>query len=283
MNSYIRSHWMSVMSALLVLPIGGCIIICNSGDTPKYKAERTVAVSADMATNVLLSAQTDNGNISVAGRDLNGCEMTAGITARGNSEQEAADLADAVIVTLVPSQQGLTVNIKKPESELAKHISVSLDIKMPAQNRLDLKTSNGNISINNIGLDAVLGTTNGNIYTERTPGPVRANTSNGNVTCRNIGKDIQGHTSNGSIDVVYDAGAANPNLIDLQTSNGSIHITPPQAFSAKVDASTSNGKISAGRPITMQGDFSKTELHGTIGDGKGACRLHTSNGSISIH
>ena len=82
MNSRIRSHWVSVMSALFFLPIGGCIIICNSGDTPKYKAERTVAVSADMATDVLLSAQTNNGNIGVTGRDLNGCEMTASITAR---------------------------------------------------------------------------------------------------------------------------------------------------------------------------------------------------------
>jgi DUF4097 and DUF4098 domain-containing protein YvlB len=278
----IRSKWLLAISALVVLPIGGCIIICSSGNTPKYKAQRTVAVSADMTTDALLSAQTNNGNISVTGRDLNGCEMTASITARGNSEQEAADLADAVIVTLVPSQQGLAVDIKKPESEMSKHISVSLDIQVPAKNRLDLKTSNGNIHVKNVLLDAVLDTSNGNIDTERTPGPVSAKTSNGNVTCRDIGKDVRAHTSNGNIDVMYDSGAVNPNQIDLQTSNGSIHITPPQVFSAKVDASTSNGKISTGRPITVQGDFSKTELHGTIGDGKGACRLHTSNGSISI-
>lgn len=282
MNTCVGGKWLSVILALLVLPIGGCIIICNSC-TPKSKSEHTVTVSADMATNALLSAQTNNGNISIQGRDLAGCEVTAKITARGNSEQEAADLARAVIVTLVPSQQGLAVNIKKPDSELAKHINVSLDIKMPAQNRLDLKTSNGNISVNNAGLDVALGTSNGNIHLDHTPGPITARTSNGNITCRDTGKDIQARTSNGNIDVVYDAGAANPNQINLETSNGTIHITPPQAFSAKVDASTSNGKIRSNKSITVQGDISKNNLQGTIGDGRGACRLHTSNGSIHIN
>jgi DUF4097 and DUF4098 domain-containing protein YvlB len=280
MNTCVGGKWLSVISFLLVLPIGGCII-CSSC-APIYKSEHTVTVSADMATNALLSAQTNNGNISIEGRDLAGCEVTAKITARGNSEQEAADLARAVIVTLVPSQQGLAVNIKKPESELSKHISVSLDIKMPSQNRLDLKTTNGNISVNNAGLDVALSTSNGNIYLDHTPGPITARTSNGNITCRNAGKDIQAHTSNGNIIVVYDAGAANPNQINLETSNGSIHITPPQAFSAKVDASTSNGKIASNKSITVQGDISKNNLQGTIGDGRGACRLHTSNGSIHI-
>jgi len=50
-----------------------------------------------------------------------------------------------------------------------------------------------------------------------------------------------------------------------------------------VDASTSNGKIATNKSITVQGDISKNNIQGTIGDGRGVCRLHTSNGSIHIN
>jgi DUF4097 and DUF4098 domain-containing protein YvlB len=283
MNTRIRSKWMLAISALLVLSLGGCILICSSCTTPKYKAERTVIVSADMMTEALLSAQTNNGNIKVQGRPSDGFEVTANIIARADTEQEAGQLAEAVVVSLVPSQQGLVVDIKKPDSGLSKYISVGLDIKMPAQNRLDLKTSNGNIDISDIDRDVVLHTSNGNIDVNRTSGPITAHTSNGSVDCRDTGKDIGAYTSNGNISVVFNENAEAVNRIDLETSNGSIHITTPKSFSAKVDASTSNGKIRSNKSIAVQGDISEKDLHGTIGDGRGVCRLHTSNGSISIH
>jgi hypothetical protein len=282
MNTCIRDKWLSVISALLVLPLGGCIIICNSCTEPQFKAQRTVIVSADMTTDALLSAQTNNGDIKVEGRPVDGCEVTANITARADTEQEANQLAEAVVISLVPSQQGVVVDIKKPDSELSKYIGVSLDIKMQGQNRLDLKTSNGNIEINDIGRDVALHTSNGNIVLNRTSGPITARTSNGSMDCRDAGKNIQAHTSNGNISVVFNENAEGVNQINLETSNGSIHITPPKSFSAKVDASTSNGKITSNKPITVQGDISENDLHGTIGNGQGVCRLHTSNGSIHI-
>ena len=90
MNNQVICKWSSAMTVLLALLLGGCIIICDScSTTPPCKAERTVTVAGDMATEVLLSAQTSNGNIKVQGRQAGGCEVTAYITARGNTEQEA--------------------------------------------------------------------------------------------------------------------------------------------------------------------------------------------------
>jgi DUF4097 and DUF4098 domain-containing protein YvlB len=284
MNNQVVWKWSSAMTALLVLLLGGCIIICNScSTTPPCKAERTVAVSGDMATEVLLSAQTSNGNITVQGRQVGGCEVTAHITARDNTEQEAKDLAEAVAVSLIPSQQGITVDIKKPESELSSHIDVSLDIKMPGQNRLDLKTSNGNIKVSDISRDIALHTSNGNITLNHIAGPIAAYTTNGNVDCHDVGKDFQARTSNGNVNVIFSESAEGASRIDIETSNGSIGITPPKTFSATVDAATSNGKITSNKALTVQGDISKDSLHGTIGTGAGTCQLHTSNGSIHIN
>lgn len=283
MHKCINRKWLHAITAVLVFPLGGCILICNSCSTPPHKAERIVTVSAEAATDMTLCAATSNGNIKVEGQPAGGCEVTAKITARGNSEQEARDMAEAVVVALVPSQQGLEVDIKKPQSELSKHIGISLDIKMPEQNRLNLKTSNGNIDISNISRDVELHTSNGNIDLNRVSGPISAATSNGNVSCHDTANNLKARTSNGNISVVFTERTENPDQVELETSNGSIHLTPPAAFSAKVDASTSNGKISSNRAILVQGDISKTKLHGTIGDGRGTCRLHTSNGSIHIN
>jgi len=193
-----------IVASLLLA--SGCIIICNSCDDLPSKAENTVTVSREMGTNLLLDAQTSNGNISVQGQDITTCSVTAHITARARTQEEAQSLADGTQIVLELSDMGMTVDIKKPDSELAKHISISLDITMPGQNKLNLKTS-----------------------------------------------------------------------------NGSITLRPGENFSAKIDASTSNGKVISDRPITVQGELSKTSIRGTIGDGQGNCRLRTSNGSIRIH
>jgi hypothetical protein len=280
MNNQVIWKWSSAMTVLLVLLLGGCVIICNSCDMPPCKVHRSVTVSGEMATDKMLSTQTRNGYIKVQGWDSAGCEVTADITARGNTDQEAQTIADGVTVSLVPSEGGLTVHIKKPESELSKYIDVSLDIQMPGQNRLDLQTSNGNINISDISRGIALHTSNGNVTLNHTAGPIAAYTSNGNVDCRDVGKDFQARTSNGNVNVIFSESAEGASRIDIETSNGSIRVTPPKSFSATVDAATSNGKITSG--ITIQGDISKNSLRGTIGSGEGTCRLHTSNGSIYI-
>ena len=75
---------------------------------------------------------------------------------------------------------------------------------------------------------------------------------------------------------------ADPHLsAELTSSNGSITLTVPAAFSGQVDASTSTGKIRTDLPVTVQGPIGKS-LKGTVGGGAGTLKLRTSNGSIQI-
>jgi DUF4097 and DUF4098 domain-containing protein YvlB len=66
------------------------------------------------------------------------------------------------------------------------------------------------------------------------------------------------------------------------TYNGSVSLTAPPNFSAKVEASTHNGSIDTDLPITVTGEVTKKELTGTIGEGEGKLYLETYNGSIKI-
>ena len=172
-----RTGVFGIIASLLLA--SGCIVICNSCDDLPFKAENTVTMSREMGTGLLLDAQTSNGNISVQGQNTTTCTVTAHITARAKTQKEAQSLADGTQIVLVLSDMGMNVDIKKPDSELAKYISVSLDITMPGQNKLNLKTSNGNIQVSQVSQKIDLGTSNGNVTLIDTAGPVNAQTSNG--------------------------------------------------------------------------------------------------------
>jgi DUF4097 and DUF4098 domain-containing protein YvlB len=68
----------------------------------------------------------------------------------------------------------------------------------------------------------------------------------------------------------------------MVTHNGSVSLTTPPNFSAKVDVSTNNGSINTDLPITVTGKITKKKLTGTLGTGEGELYLETHNGSIKI-
>jgi DUF4097 and DUF4098 domain-containing protein YvlB len=67
----------------------------------------------------------------------------------------------------------------------------------------------------------------------------------------------------------------------LTTSNGSVNVTLQGVPDVKLDASTSNGRVTSRLPITatQTGDHS---LSGSIGPGDAGLIIHTSNGAITI-
>ncbi len=229
------------------------------------------------------------------------CEVTATITARSATVEEAQSLAEKTKVTLERTPEGLKAVIDRPQKKNRESISVRLDVKVPAQTALSLRTSNGRVTVASMkkGLDAK--TSNGRVEITQTKGNVTANTSNGRIdirqadaetlnlqtsngkiVCEAITGDIQASTSNGSISVKYGPAADAETNIHLSTSNGSITVNTPDNYSARVEASTSNSKIHSNIPISVQGPLGKN-IKGTIGDGAGQLTLKTSNGSITIN
>jgi hypothetical protein len=208
--------------------------------------------------------------------------MTATIVARAVTEEDAKELAEKVKVTLVPSDNKLTVKIEKPAYLINKSVSVSLDAKIPNQTDLGLTTHNGAVSIANIIGKVNATTHNGKVTTEKVSGTTVLRTHNGSVICREISGDAQLKTHNGSVKTFYSKAAPSICDISIVTHNGSIEFAAPPELSAQVDASTHNGSINTDLPITVAGKVSKNKLTGTIGTGQGKLHLETHNGSIRI-
>jgi len=265
---------------LLVVAVGSCINIGGFGMRVKY--ERTVQLSSPLSPGSSFEANTHNGSIEIAGADITDCNLTATITARAKTEEDAKKLAERTKVKLQSFGDRLIAKIDRPAYLRNQSVSVSLDVQVPNESDLELTTHNGSLEITNITGRLNCTTHNGKITTEQVSGITELHTHNGSVTCREISGDTRLKSHNGSIRVYYSKAAPSVCDILLLTHNGGIELETPSDFTGEVDISTSNGSIRTDLPITIVGKISKSKLSGKIGTGRGKLHLETHNGSIRL-
>ncbi|MDT8301827.1 MAG: DUF4097 family beta strand repeat-containing protein [Sedimentisphaerales bacterium] len=272
----------SLVSLLCLLAVGACSCIYIGGYGMQAKYERTVQLSSPMLNGSSFEAQTHNGSIKITGADITECNLTATITSRAKTEEDAQKLAERTTVKLEPFGGSLIAKINKPIFLTNQSVSVSLDVQVPNESDLELTTHNGSLEIRNI-TGRLNGTThNGRITAKQISGRTELHTHNGSVTCREISGDSRLKSHNGSIRVYYSDAAPSVCDISLITYNGGIEIETPSNFSGEIDISTSNGSIRTDLPITIVGKISKSKLAGKIGSGQGKLHLETHNGSIRV-
>jgi DUF4097 and DUF4098 domain-containing protein YvlB len=113
---------------------------------------------------------------------------------------------------------------------------------------------------------------------------ITATTSNGsiNVEAQQLdpGQPVKLTSSNGRIE--FAAAAMKDNDVRIRTSNSSITVRLPANVDARLDASTSQGRIENEFDVSGSSGDSKKRLEGQIGRGGSLIQLGTSNGSIRI-
>ena len=250
---------------LLVLFVGcvGCDI--NFGDFGREEFERTEQLSAPIAAEGTLTAETDVGSITVTGGDVTECSVTAEITAKAPTQEEAEQLAHAVKIRLEPEGNDLRLHVEKPAKKRRCSIGVSFDITIPPQVNLHLESDVGDIEVTNIS------------------GAIYAKTDVGEITCTEVEGGVELEVDVGDVTAEYRDGAESIFSASLETEVGQIRFVGPANLSARVDASTDVGSIETRFPLTVTGKIEKS-VHGTIGKGeaKATVRLRTNVGSIEI-
>ncbi len=272
----------SLISLLALLTaVAGCNIYVG-GWGPREKFERTVQLSAPLQAGSAFAAKTHNGSITINGSDVSDCNLTATITAKADTEEDAQRLAEQTKIKLQTFGKTLTARITKPLLANNQSIGVSLNVTLPNATDLELVTHNGAVKIANITGNTKATTHNGRISASNIQGRTELQTHNGSIGCEQISGDTKLQTHNGGIKAVYSESTPSVCDVSLETHNGSISFKAPPNFSAKVETSTHNGSITTDLPITVTGKLSKTSLSGTIGSGRGKLYLKTHNGSIKI-
>jgi Putative adhesin len=166
--------------------------------------------------------------------------------------------------------------------------------------RLKIHTGDGSVKAQAVNGDVDIDTGDGSITLEGAKGEIRLHTGDGHIDARNLDGRLDansgdGHikidgrldglsvkTGDGSIDARIESGSKLSGGWNIRTGDGSVDVVLPSDLQANIDASTNDGRISLGIPLTVEGTFSNSQIHGKMNGGGQSLTIHTGDGSIRL-
>ncbi len=228
----------------------------------------TLLVDVDRGTLKILTSNTDKVEIEVL-REL-----------KRASADEAREAFDKHQINFTQDGETVRIEAENPGLNLFKNLfnnyRVEYTVTIPARFNLDLKTSGGSISAEDLDGKINARTSGGSIDLGATTGQIKAETSGGSIKIASGKSNVDAKTSGGSIIT----GDVDGNLT-ARTAGGGITLANVKGA---IDANTSGGSIkisSAGGPVkaTTNGGSVSAELSDNA---QGECTLKTSGGSIKV-
>jgi len=228
-----------------------------NSDKVSYREIREVTLRA---ASLLTVDGGRNGGISIKGEDrrdvlVRACVQTAAVT-----DEAARAMAKNIRVETSP-------NVRAENSADDSSWAVSYEILVPRSTNLKLETHNGGISIK--GVD----------------GTMEFAALNGGIHLTDIAGDVKGKTTNGGIRVALAGNGWKGSGLNLQTTNGGVHLEISENYAARIETGTVNGgfksdiaALNIERTERTRGIRLNTELNG----GGAPIRLITTNGGVRI-
>jgi Putative adhesin len=199
-----------------------------------------------------------NGGVSVIGSDRSDILVISKIQAQAGNAADAKELADGIRVDV-----GDEIRADGPATRWRSSWSVSYEIHVPRKMNLDLRASNGGISIENVD------------------GRLEFETTNGGITLNGVSGSVRGETSNGGVEVRLTGDRWSGEGLDVRSTNGGVEVTIPANYSARLETGTTNGGMDIGFPITVQGRLNR-HLSTQLGNGGALVRVTTTNGGVTL-
>jgi Putative adhesin len=160
---------------------------------------------------------------------------------------------------------------------------VDIEIHMPKQGKVDLKTGDGNIELRNLKGEMELETGDGRQEINGVDGTLNARSGDGRITVEGRFDALRLNTGDGRIEARALAGSAVASDWELRTGDGSVTLALPQDLAADVDLRTSDGHITLDVPVTINGGtVAEHNVQGKLNGGGNSLSVHTGDGSIRI-
>ncbi len=269
---------------------------------------------------VVLTVDTGSGSIDVRAGSGSEAIITGKVRVRkrglwgrsGNAEEILDEVLENPPIVL--DDDRLVVG-RFEDRSLAKRVSVSYEIVVPAGTEVIADTGSGSITIRDIAAPVNADTGSGSIKLENIAGPVRADTGSGSIHADGIGGAFHADTGSGSIylmqtapgDVTVDTGSGSSELLGivgaldadagsgriivqgrqegdwkLDTGSGSVRIDLPDDAAFDLDAESNSGGITIDHPMTMTGKISKKHVRAEVRGGGHVLEIDTGSGTIRV-
>jgi DUF4097 and DUF4098 domain-containing protein YvlB len=147
---------------------------------------------------------------------------------------------------------------------------------------LDIYTGDGSITVDGAKGDIRLRTGDGHIEARGLDGTLEATSGDGHITIAGRFDGLTIKTGDGSIDAHAMAGSQLKAGWTVHTGDGSVDFAIPGDLQANIDASTRDGHISLGIPVTVDGTFSSSQIHGKMNGGGQSLTISTGDGAIRL-
>ena len=253
-------------------------IACLRAPVAAAFAEGSFQRTLQVTGPVNLDVSTGSGNIEIRTGASNQVQVIGNIKASewfgGRTAEERVNRLEANPPILQSGNDLRIGHIDDPE--LRRNISISYELVVPANTRLQSHTGSGNQTVSGVqGLVEVgtgsggstisdigdmlrADTGSGNIEIDRVKGNVRAKTGSGSIQASGVGGGFEGDTGSGNVKLEQTA----PGAVRVSSGSGSIEL---RGIRGSLDAQTGSGSLSA------------------EGDPTGMWKLHTGSGGVSLH
>lgn len=180
------------------------------------------------------------------------------------------------------------------------HRTLRLEVHMPREGDLNVETGDGSVEAQALTGNLNIHTGDGHIRVDGAKGEMRLRTGDGSIEGRDLDGRLEadtgdGHvtvegrfdalnikTGDGSINARASAGSKLTTGWTIHTGDGSVDMTLPGDLQANIEASTNDGRISLGIPVTVEGTFSTSKISGKMNGGGQQLTIHTGDGSIHL-
>jgi ferric-dicitrate binding protein FerR (iron transport regulator) len=277
----------------------------------EYAKSYTVTGRADVHVKV------DDGSVRVLTSDTSQVSFrvtyegyTLGLTAGGNLHVDSRQDGDRVELT-EKVRHGINLGINN------RHISV--EVRMPRNADLQLETGDGDVEVSSLSGKVTVITGDGKLKVAQLSGTLDLQTGDGGINADALKGDMHLRTGDGVIEAAnldgkcelssgdgsirlagrFDAldiksgdGSVTARIASgsrmaaswtIRTGDGPVDLELPKDFKATLDASTSDGRISLGVPVMVEGNVNPSRVRGAMNGGGSPLIIHTGDGSIRIN
>jgi len=278
------------------LEVAGLIGVAMLAGAAMGRAEE-VAKTYPVSGHVKMRVETDDGAVRVSTGDIKQVEIRVVYSGYKLDKDLRVNM----------EQNGDTVEVLAKTSGGwgwhwgANHTALRVEVHMPKDADLYARTGDGSVEADSISGNVDVTTGDGHITVQGAKGNIRFHTGDGHIEARGLDGSVDassgdGHinvegrfdslrikTGDGSVTARAGAGSKMASSWDIHTGDGSVDLVIPGDLQANIDASTHDGHISLGLPVTVEGTFSSSKISGTLNGGGNTQTIRTGDGSSHVN
>jgi DUF4097 and DUF4098 domain-containing protein YvlB len=228
-----------------------------------------------------LRVDTSDANIHVSTWDQNTIEAKVTTTRYKIGDDgiriEEHQTGDTVEINVHYPHHGVTINWGNSGIH-----RVDIEIHMPREGRVDLRTEDGKIDLANFKGEMQLRSGDGSQELDGVDGKLRATTGDGHIRANGRFDELDLKTGDGRVEARALAGSSLATGWRLESGDGTVTLEVPENLAADVDLHTGDGHIDLDMPVTTEGKIREGEVHGKLNGGGNLLLIHTGDGSIRL-